>query len=485
MTLKIFNVLGREKQEFKPITPGRVNMYVCGPTVQDYAHLGHGKTYVSFDVVVRWLRYSGWDVLYVQNLTDVGHLLETGEDRILKKANQLQAKPMQIVEHYTRSYFEDMDALGVLRPDISPRASAHVPEQIKMTQTLIEKGHAYVANGSVYFDVTTDPDYGKLSNRRLEEAEAGTRVEVRGEKRNPEDFALWKNAEPEHIMRWDSPWGEGFPGWHIECSAMAKKYLGETFDIHGGGLENIFPHNECEIAQSESANGVPFANYWMLVGSLNIAGADGIPVKMSKSLGNSVTLKQALAAYRPEIIRTFLLSAHYSSPVTYGEESLTAAAAGWERLNNAARLTRRMLNTAPEGDDGNGFEARLSQAQSDFKEALDDDFNAPKALAVLQELTRDVNTLLNGDATVGLNTLNSINDLYTGLGGKVLGIIPTAETSSSDGKREAGLVELLIDLRARARVAKNYAESDRIRDELLKLGVVLEDRADGTVWKIN
>ncbi|MBC8171127.1 MAG: cysteine--tRNA ligase, partial [Anaerolineae bacterium] len=468
-----------------PITPGRVNMYVCGPTVQDYAHLGHGKTYVSFDVVVRWLRYSGWEILYVQNLTDVGHLLETGEDRILKKANQLQAKPMQIVEHYTRSYFDDMDALGVIRPDISPRASAHVPEQIKMTQTLIDKGHAYVANGSVYFDVTTDADYGKLSNRRLEQAEAGTRVEVRGEKRNPEDFALWKNAEPEHIMRWDSPWGEGFPGWHIECSAMAKKYLGETFDIHGGGLENIFPHNECEIAQSECANDVAFANFWMLVGSLNIAGDDGIPVKMSKSLGNSVTVKQALAAYRPEIIRTFLLSSHYSSPVTYGDESLMAAAAGWERLNNAARLTRRMMVTAPAGDEGSGFNDRLKQAHAEFKEALDDDFNAPKALAALQELTRDVNTLLNGEGTPGLNILSAINDLYTDLGGKVLGIIPTAETSSSDSKREAGLVELLIDLRARARVAKNYAESDRIRDELLKLGVVLEDRADGTIWKVN
>jgi cysteinyl-tRNA synthetase len=485
MSLKIYNVLGREKQDFTPLVEGRVSMYVCGPTVQDYAHIGHGKTYVSFDVVVRWLRYSGFDVLYVQNLTDVGHLLESGEDRILKKANQLQAKPMQIVEYYTRSYFDDMDRLGVQRPDISPRASGHVPEQIKMIETLLSKGHAYETNGSVYFDVTTDPDYGQLSNRRLDQAESGTRVEVRGEKRHPEDFALWKRAEPEHIMRWDSPWGEGFPGWHIECSAMAKKYLGDTFDIHGGGIENIFPHNESEIAQSECANAAKFANYWMLVGSLNIAGQDGIPVKMSKSLGNSVTVKQALEMQRPEVIRSFLLSAHYSSPVTYGEESLSAAASGWERLYNAVRLTRQMMVTAPDGDNANGFSERLEAARNEFKLVMDDDFNAPKAIAALQELTRDVNTLLNSDQTVGLNTLSAINDVYTELGGQVLGIIPSADSAATtDAKREAALIEMMIDMRARARKDKNYAESDRIRDELAKIGISLEDRADGTVWRV-
>ena len=234
-------------------------MYVCGPTVYDHAHIGHAKTYVSFDMIVRYLRFSGYDVLYVQNLTDVGHLLDTGEDRILKKARQAQSRPMQIVETYARSYFEEMDALGVVRPDISPRASGHIPEQIEMIETLIAKGTAYESgDGNVYFDVRSWPDYGKLSNRRLEEQEAGTREEVREDKRNPEDFALWKKAEPEHILRWDSPWGVGFPGWHIECSAMAQKYLGETFDIHGGGIDNIFPHNECEIAQSEAANDADF-----------------------------------------------------------------------------------------------------------------------------------------------------------------------------------------------------------------------------------
>lgn len=486
MGLRIFNVLGREKQDFKPMQEGRVGMYVCGPTVYDHAHLGHAKSYVSFDMIVRYLRFSGYDVLYVQNITDVGHLTETefGDDRILKKASQLQWKPMQLVEFYARSYFQDMDALGVARPDISPRASGHVPEQIKMVQELIDKGHAYVANGSVYFDVTSDPDYGKLSNRRVTEQESGTREDVRDEKRHPADFALWKVAEPEHILRWDSPWGEGFPGWHIECSAMARKYLGPTFDIHGGGIDNIFPHNECEIAQSESANDAPFANYWMLVGSLNVPDADGIPTKMSKSLGNFVTVKDALNKYRAEVVRMFALSAHYSSPVTYSEDSMVSAQGGWERMNNAVRLTRQMMNSAPAGDAGNAFLERLNKARADFIDRMDDDFNAPMAIAVLQELTRDVNTLLNADAEVGLNTLKAINDLYNSLGGDVLGIISNVETgASANAERESGLIRMLIEQRALARKAKNFSEADRIRDELAKVGVILEDRPDGTIWK--
>jgi cysteinyl-tRNA synthetase len=484
MALSIYNVLQRQKVEFKPIEPGRVGLYVCGPTVQDYSHLGHGKTYVSFDVIVRWLRKSGNDVLYVQNITDVGHLLESGEDRILKKANQLAAKPWQIVEHYARHYFADMDALGVQRPDISPRAGAHVPEQIKMIETLIQKENAYVADGSVYFDVTSAPDYGKLSNRRVDQQEAGTREAVRGEKRHPEDFALWKRAEPEHIMRWDSPWGEGFPGWHIECSAMAKKYLGPTFDIHGGGVDNIFPHNESEIAQSECANDAPFANYWMLVGSLNVPDSMGIPTKMSKSLGNFVTIKDALANYRPEVIRTFVLSAHYTSPVTYSDESMRGAQGGWERLNNCVWLVRNRLSSAPAGSDGNAFIERLDKARAAFTDAMNDDFSAPQAIAVLQELTRDVNTLVNGDAAVGIETLKAIDALYTDLAGDVLGIIAPQQAGSSDADREAGLIKLLIEMRQAARKAKNFAEADRIRDELAGLGVILEDRADGTVWKV-
>ncbi len=487
MSLKIFNVLGREKQAFKPIEPGRINMYVCGPTVYDHAHLGHARSYVSFDLVVRWLRHSGYDVLYVQNITDVGHLTDDadqGDDKILKRARQIQAKPMQLVETYTRSFFADMDALGVLRPDISPRASGHIPEQIKMVETLIEKDHAYECDGSVYFDVTTDPDYGKLSNRKPEQQAGGTREAVRSEKRNPQDFALWKKAEPEHILRWDSPWGEGFPGWHIECSAMAKKYLGETFDIHGGGLDNIFPHNECEIAQSECANDAPFANYWMLVGTLNVADAEGVPVKMGKSLGNFVTLRQAFSEYRPEVIRMFVFSAHYSNPVTYSPDALGAAQSGWERLNNAARLVRQMQRDAP-ADGENTFSAQIETARTAFTEAMDDDFNAPKAIAALQEFTREVNARLNSDAPVNRPTLDAIAAVYKELGGDVLGVVVTEDTADTgDRDREARLIEILIEMRKQARQNKDFAASDRIRDELAAAGVMLEDRPDGTVWKL-
>lgn len=479
MALKIFNVLGREKQEFTPLNPGFVNMYVCGPTTYDWSHLGHAKNYVNFDVIVRYLRFSGYNVLYVQNITDVGHLLETGEDRILQKARKLQSKPMQVVEEYTRYYFEDMDALGVTRPDISPRASAHIPEQIKMIQTLIAKGHAYEVNGSVYFDVTSAADYGKLSNRKIEKQEAGTREVVRDDKRNPEDFALWKKAEPEHILRWDSPWSEGFPGWHIECSAMAKKYLGDTFDIHGGGIDNLFPHNESEVVQSECANDAPFARYWMLGGSLTVDG-----VKMSKSLGNFVRARDALETYRPQVIRMFAMSAHYASPVDYSDAGMQAAQAGWERLYGAVRLTRSMLGAAPASDDSNSFRDRLAAARAQFIEVMDDDFNMPKAVAVLQELTRDVNTLLNSGQAVGRPVLEAIESTYTDLGGTVLGIIPAGEAvTSGDSAREAGLIQLLIEMRTAARKAKNFSESDRIRDELAKVGVVLEDRADGTIWR--
>ncbi|MGB7342184.1 MAG: cysteine--tRNA ligase [Phototrophicaceae bacterium] len=480
MALAIFNVLGRKKQEFVPIQDGQIKMYVCGPTVQDYMHLGHAKSYVSFDVIRRFLTYSGFNVRYVQNITDVGHMQVTGEDKIEQKARQLQAEPMQVVELYMRYFFEDMDRLGVLRPDIAPRASGHIPEQIEMIEELIEKGHAYNVDGNVYFDVTTAEDYGKLSNRRLEDQQEGSREDVRGEKRNAADFALWKRADDGHIQQWQSPWGVGYPGWHIECSAMAKKYLGATFDIHGGGVDNIYPHNENEIVQSECANDVDFANYWMLVGSLTIDG-----VKMSKSLFNFVTIRDALENYRPEVLRLFAISAHYSSPVDYSEESMGALKSGWERLYGAVRLTRQMMANAPEGDAGNAFLARLEQAKTAFIERMNDDFNTPQAIAVLQELTRDVNTLLNSDEEVGLNILTAINDLYNELGGDILGIIPASDAgNSADEERESGLIQLLIEMRANARINKDYAESDRIRDELANLGVILEDRADGTVWKV-
>jgi cysteinyl-tRNA synthetase len=479
MSLKIYNVLTRAKEEFTPLTQGKVNIYVCGPTVYDYSHIGHAKTYVGFDVVVRYLRYRGYDVLYVQNVTDVGHMLDTGEDRVLRKARQLSAAPMQVVETYMRAYFADMDALNVQRPDISPRASGHIPEQIAMIETLLAKGHAYVVDGSVYFDVTSFPEYGKLSGRVLEEQEEGAREAVRSEKRHPADFALWKRADPEHILRWPSPWGEGYPGWHVECSAMATKYLGVTFDIHGGGIDNIFPHNECEIAQSEAAHGEPFARYWMLTGSLTLDG-----VKMSKSLGNTLTIQEALARWRPEAIRAFILSSHYSNPIDFSDTAVEAAQKGWRRLWGAVTLAREQQRGAPAGPVDAAVQALLDAAEADFIARMDDDFNAPAALAVLQEFTRKVNALLNEGGPQTRGSLEAIDRLYRRLGGDVLGIIPDAEARSSDAAREEGLVRLLVDLRAQARARKEWQTADFIRNQLKELGVILEDRPDGAIWKI-
>ncbi|MCO5187958.1 MAG: cysteine--tRNA ligase [Anaerolineae bacterium] len=482
MTIKIYNVLTRQKEAFRPIQEGRVNIYVCGPTVYDYSHIGHAKTYGNFDVIVRYLRYRGYDVLYVQNITDVGHLLDSGEDRILRKARQTQSTPMQIVERYTKLYFDNMDALGVQRPDISPRASGHIPEQIEMIQQLLREEHAYVVNDSVYFDVSSYPEYGKLSGRRVEEQEEGTREAVRSEKNHWADFALWKKAEPEHIMRWNSPWGEGFPGWHIECSAMARKYLGETFDIHGGGIDNIFPHNECEIAQSECAHhGATFANYWMLVGSLTLDG-----VKMSKSLGNTLTLAEALERWRPEAIRAFILSSHYSNPIDFSDVAVESAEKGWQRIWGAVSLVRNRLHDAPDGEVDADILTWLETYKAAFIEKMDDDFNAPAAIGVLQEMTRKVNSTLAENAALSSGTLTAIDQIYRELGGDVLGIVPdSAEAGGADAERETGLIRLLTDIRAEARANRDWATSDRIRDRLAELGVTLKDGKDGTTWTVS
>ena len=480
MTLTVYNTLTRKKDEFVPLVPGRVNMYVCGPTVYDHAHLGHAKTYVNFDMIVRYLRYSGNRVRYVQNITDVGHILDTGEDRILKGAARERIEPMEVVERYARSYVEDMAALGVLPPDISPRASAHIPEQIEMIKVLLAKGHAYEVNGSVYFDVHSYPEYGKLSGRQVEEQTEGARVAVREEKRSPEDFALWKRAEPEHILRWPSPWGWGYPGWHIECSAMSIKYLGTTFDIHGGGIDNIFPHNECEIAQSEAATGQTFARYWLLGGSLTVEG-----VKMSKSLGNFVTIKNALERYKPEALRFFILSGHYRNPIDYSDAALEAASKGWERLTAPALAVRERLRSPSGNPDAAGDVAALvGETKRRCLEALDDDFNAPVAIAALFDFSRSVNTLLNAEVQPGQAALEAIDGLYREVGGQVLGIVPAQVAGGANVEREAGLIRLLIELRSEARQQKDFAMADSIRERARKLGVILEDNKDGTSWKI-
>jgi len=481
MGLQIFNYLTRKKEPFKPLERGRVGMYVCGPTVQDCAHLGHAKTYVAMDVVARYLRYLGYKVRYVQNITDVGHILDTGEDRILKGARRERVEPMELVETYTRSYFEDMDALGVVRPNISPRASGHIPEQIEMVKTLLEKGYAYeTEEGDVYFSVEKFTGYGKLSGRKVEELEPGARVAVREEKRHPADFALWKHAEPGHILRWPSPWGWGYPGWHIECSAMATKYLGETLDIHGGGLENIFPHNECEIAQTEAATGKPFARYWVLVGSLTVNG-----VKMSKSLGNFLTIKEALNLYSPEAIRFFVLSSHYRSPVDFSREALLAAARGVERLHNTVRALRmRVEHAMPSGTTDLSYIADLDTHRDAFLEAMDDDFNTPRAIASLFDLSKEVNVLLASGRPVSRGTLGAIDGLYRRLGGQVLGIIPDDLTQEIGGELVEGLMDIILDIRQRYRETKDWDQADALRRRLTELGIVVEDRPEESTWQV-
>ncbi len=485
MAIIVYNYLTRRKEEFKPIHEGYVGIYVCGPTIYDHAHIGHAKAYVSFDTIVRYLRFRGYQVRYVQNITDVGHLTDDadeGEDKIVKRAQKDRVEPMELVETYMRSYFEDMDALNVVRPNISPRPSCHITEQIGLIELLLERGHAYEVNGSVYFDVSSWPEYGKLSGRRLEEQEEGVRVAINPEKKHPADFALWKRAERGHLLRWPSPWGWGYPGWHIECSVMATKYLGQPFDIHGGGLENIFPHNECEIAQIEAATGKPFCNYWLLNNMVTVNG-----VKMGKSLGNAIPIKEMLTRYRPMTLRFFILSSHYRSPTDFSEAALDAADRGLERLTSAVSLVRARLQTAPDGDLDAEWAARLEDYRARFVEAMDDDFNTPRAIAALFDLSREVNALLNSGQPVSRATLEAIHDLYQSLGGQALGLIfdepVRGDLVSSRDTLVDGLMRILIDLRHQARQARDWAAADAIRDRLAELGIVLEDGPEGTRWR--
>ena len=476
----LYNTLTRQKEEFKPLHEGHVGMYVCGPTVYGHSHIGHAKSYVSFDIIVRYLRYRGYKVTYVQNITDVGHLLgETneGEDRLLRQGRLEQKHPMEIAEEYTRSYFEDMDALNVLRPGTSPRATGHIIEQIEIIKLLIEKGYAYEANGSVYFEVSKDSSYGTLSGRSTEAAESGTRVQVKGEKHHPSDFALWKKAEPEHIMRWPSPWSVGFPGWHVECSAMSMKYLGETFDIHGGGIDNQFPHHECEIAQSRCATGKSFVQYWI---HNNLVTVDS--QKMSKSIGNVILLKDAFKMWRPEVVRFFILQSHYRSTLDFSSEAIDGAAKGLERLINTVRNVQERLRSAP--GDGTTAPINLVKFKSAFLAAMDDDFNAPQAIAVLFDLSREVHQSLGSTPSLSSASLGQILDLYTELE-RILGLnLPNAGSFHGGGpKLDEQYMDLIILLRQEIRAQKLWPLSDTIRDGLAKLGIALEDKKDGTSWK--
>ncbi len=490
MALQLHNSLTRKKEEFKPLNKGRVGIYVCGPTVYGPAHLGHAKSYVSFDILIRYLRYLGYIVTYVQNITDVGHLTDDadeGEDKIAEAAKKEKVHPMALAELYTRSYFEDMDALNCVRPDISPRASGHIIEQIEMVRTLLEKGFAYEVNGSVYFDVTKFEGYGRLSGRNIEQMQAGARVQVSPDKKNPVDFALWKKAEPNHIMQWPSPWGMGFPGWHLECSVMAMKYLGQTIDIHGGGLENQFPHHECEIAQAEAANGAQFVRYWL---HNNMVTVDG--QKMGKSLNNFITLKQAFsgtherltAAYDPLAIRQLILNSHYRSPIDFSDAALGAAQSGFDRISKTVKAVRKKLPAAVEGEADKETAEQLQQLKEKFEAAMNDDLNTSIALSVMFELVRLTNELLE-KPEVSKGTIEAIDNLFTKLGGDVLGIVKEDYTGGNTIDEEAvdNLVGILIEQRNKARKAKDFAEADALRDRLGEIGVLLEDKPDGTQWR--
>jgi cysteinyl-tRNA synthetase len=479
--LLIYNSLSRQKERFEPLNPPFVGIYVCGPTVYGDPHLGHAKSYVSFDLVVRYLRYLGYKVRYVQNITDVGHLTDDadeGEDKLSKQARIEKLEPMEIAEKYTNKYFEDMDALNVLRPDITPRATGHIPEQINMILKLIEKGHAYSADGNVYFDVSSDPDYGKLSGRKLDEAETGTRVETAGDKRNPADFALWKKADESHIMKWDSPWSLGYPGWHIECSAMSTKYLGETFDIHGGGIDNKFPHHECEIAQSEKASGKDFARYWMHNNMVTLNGQ-----KMGKSLGNAISLGQFFSgehellsrAWSPEVIRFFLLQSHYRSTTDFSEEALAAAEAGLKNLHN-------IIHEIMLAESGDADPINLETFRAEVEEKLNDDFNSAMAIASLFEKLKELRKQINNDAAP--SNLEDFKGLMKVFIDDVLGIWPVGGGEGFLTLAE-GLVELLIDIRKSARANKDFETSDKIRDQLSELGVQLKDSKGGTSFTID
>ncbi len=460
MTLEIYNDLHRKKEAFEPLEPGKVRMYVCGMTVYDYCHLGHARVVVVFDVVQRYLKARGYEVTYVRNITDI-------DDKIIQRANEQGIPFHELTARFIDAMHEDFDALGVERPTIEPRATEHLGEILAMIERLIERGHAYVAeNGDVYYDVRSFPEYGKLSGKSIDDLEAGARVEPGEGKRDPLDFALWKAAKPGEPA-WDSPWGKGRPGWHIECSAMSTTALGDTFDIHGGGADLTFPHHENEIAQSEGATGHPFVRYWMHNGFVRVNDE-----KMAKSLGNFFTIREILERYRPEEVRYFILTSHYRSPLNYDEAHLVNARKALDRLYTALRG----LPHAEPGEADKYVEA--------FFAAMDDDFNTPEALAVLFELVREINRERDRNPEKAARMGAELKRL-----GAILGLLQDDPEAWLKGGVGGGSelsdeqIEALIQQRLEARKARNWAEADRIRDELKAQGIVLEDTPQGTSWR--
>lgn len=494
MAIRLYNTLSGCKEEFVPLESGTVRMYVCGPTVYDYFHVGNARAFVVFDTIRRYLEYKGYKVRFVQNFTDI-------DDKMIKRASERGIPVRELAEEFIKAYFEDASAIGIKPASVHPRATEHITEIIRLIQILIRKGYAYESGGDVYFEVSSFPEYGKLSKQRLDELEAGVRVEIGEHKRHPLDFALWKAQKPGEPA-WDSPWGPGRPGWHIECSTMSMEYLGESFDIHGGGADLIFPHHENEIAQSEAATGKPFARYWLHNAYLNVQGE-----KMSKSLGNIVSLRDVVKDYHPRAIRLFLLSAHYRNPLNLTEENLGSATAGWRRLQTTFDNVNWLLKDLPETSDvsfefigtGEPFQRgarRLAEAvdrsADEFEKAMDDDFNTALAQGVLFELASELNLYLNSPgfsaSSSELALIAKARSLLWSIGGEVLGVIeegaPNAgELDDSKDKLIDDLVRLLLDVRWGARMAKDYKTSDMIRERLSELGIVVEDTQSGTRWR--
>ena len=489
-SLFIYNTLSRSKELFRPLNEGHVGMYVCGPTVYGDAHLGHARPAITFDLVFRYLKHLGYKVRYVRNITDVGHLehdADEGEDKIAKKAKLEQLEPMEVAQHYTNRFHEAMAALGCLPPSIEPHATGHIIEQEALVRQILDAGYAYESNGSVYFDVekyNKDHKYGILSGRNLEDViNASRQLDGVGEKRNQVDFALWKKAQPEHIMRWPSPWGEGFPGWHCECTAMGRKYLGQQFDIHGGGMDLVFPHHECEIAQAVASQGKPMVKYWMHNNMITINGQ-----KMGKSLGNFITLSQFFTgdhekldqAYSPMTIRFFILQAHYRSTVDFSNEALQASQKGLERLMEAFAQIERVEPT----EGGALTEAYAEELTQKCYEALDDDFNSPIVISHLFDACRTINQLVDRKQTITPSGLEALRQTLNVFVHDILGLRTEAQGGSQREEAFSAAVDMLLELRAKAKAAKDWATSDAIRDRLAELGFEVKDTKEGATWRL-
>lgn len=465
--MQIYNTLTKKKEDFVPLNPPVVTMYMCGPTVYDYFHIGNARSFIMSDIVRRYLDYKGYQVKFIMNLTDI-------EDKIIRKANEQKTSAQSVSEFYTNAFFEDLKKLRVKKADFYPKATAHVEDMIELIYELEQKGIAYNVNGDVYYDITKFSEYGKLSGKKIEELEAGSRVEISDQKRNPLDFALWKKAK-EGEPSWDSPWGKGRPGWHIECSAMSQKHLGETIDIHAGGNDLIFPHHENEIAQSEGAKGKQFVRYWIHFGFLNIQNE-----KMSKSLGNFFTARDVLARHSVEAIRLFFSQTHYRGPLNFSDELLEAAQKGVDKIINLAqRLNEEILK---KDDNENEKEIDIQNFVKDFEAAMDDDFNTPQAVAVIFDFVKEVNKILD-QTSLSKSTLIELKNFLKKTADDVLGIISFEELESSNKSIEDDLIKLIIDLRDQLKKEKNYQLADKIRNSLNELGIILQDGKSGTSYK--